>query len=161
MSKRKPKKKPSFEALQAMWDEKLRASGFEDIEDRRTGLLKAWSGKGAPNPYGNIQKKGGGRYTSLVWKISQADYYRFAGHFLHAGKFKNKEHRNIWRLHCEGLSLSAIAKKLGLTQRQARYTVSLIQKEFGLSRLNNKEATNTGSDLAAPPNKEFHPNQRR
>jgi hypothetical protein len=35
---------PKLKQLQAHWYQKLRDSGFEDIEDPETGYLKAWSG---------------------------------------------------------------------------------------------------------------------
>jgi len=135
--------------LIAEWDKKLRDSGFVDIEDRKTGLLKKCGGDQIVVPEGfeklgccwteieiktsmadhQFNNKG---YSSFVWKQSQAEYYRIAAIMFHDGEFKNLREKEIWGFHSEGVSTREIAKKMGLTQRQVFYTIQTIEKRFGL-----------------------------
>lgn len=79
-----------FKKLQETWDNKLKRSGFQDIE-QRDGHLKTWS-------------------TQFVLDHSDSqieakqEYYRAAGHFLHEYKFTHPAERRIWELHCAGIS---------------------------------------------------------
>jgi len=127
-------KKPNLKQLIKEWDEKLKQNGFSDIEDRETGLLKKWSGEVIwdANDYEGPAIKTDGRYSTLVWKESQAEYYRLAGMLLHDATFKSERHRAIWELHAEGLSDQQVADKLQLTYRKVRYAVECMQIQFGL-----------------------------
>lgn len=143
MKKKKPNKNAPLQEQIQYWDKVLELSGFEDIEDRRTGFLKVWSGKQLPVlPIKNMAHRSG-VYSSLIWKESQAEYYRLAGQFLYLKKFRTKRHKIIWRLHSEGRTLKEIATKLGLTTRQIRYAVNCLQRDFELvlSQTNTVEAT--------------------
>jgi len=155
MKNRRKKKKTDLAQQLEYWDKKLAESGFEDIEDRKTGLLKAWSGTISARINGlEPRYSGSAGYSSLIWKESQQDYYRAAGQVLHTGKFKSKKHKEIWKLHCDGLSTRQIAKELDLTQRQSAYAINRLQSQFGLrlSQLHKKEATE-GSDNDTHSNK--------
>jgi hypothetical protein len=114
-----------------LWDQRLKDSGFNDIEDRRTGSLKTWAG--------NIQLESKGKdkhynygYSSLVWKESQAEYYRIASQCVHEAKFKTEMHKRIWELHSEGLTISEIAQRTQLTFKKTRYAIEQMAEEFGL-----------------------------
>lgn len=133
MTKKKPNKS-TLKQLIKEWDEKLKSEGFHDIEDRNTGLLKSWSGEVVwdPGEYETPPEKTDGRYSTLVWKESQAEYYRLAGILVHEGIFKSELYKHIWELHAEGISDYQIADKLQLTYRKVRYAVECMQIQFGL-----------------------------
>jgi hypothetical protein len=151
---KKPTQKKVLQRLNKIWDKRLAEIGFSDIEDRRTGLLKNWSGTishdgGLPNPEQPNSRglisldllvqqteldrvSGSANYSSLVWKESQAEYYRLASQYLHEKEFKTIRARIIWQLHSEGLSQYKIAKELKTTRREIRYAIEEMEKEFGL-----------------------------
>jgi len=131
--KKKKQNNQTLSQLIKIWDEKLKQSGFKDIEDRKTGGIKLWSGSVTlkdtnSEPYST--KNYG--YTSLVWKESQAEYYRVAGQCLHEAEFKSLQHKLMWQLHAEGLSVSEISKELSISYKKVRYAIEQMQKEFGL-----------------------------
>lgn len=129
---KKKKLKQSLKQLIKDWDERLKAAGFNDIEDRETDRLKSWAGNISFSEKANKQSHFNYGYTSLTWKESQGEYYRIASQILHEAEFKNERQRTIWELHCEGLSGSEIAKKLKLTKRQVKYAIARMAKDFGL-----------------------------
>jgi len=86
--------------LQALWDRKLKKSGFEDAEDN-TGKLKS---------YHSLEFFNSGlRHPD--YQEGKAEYYRAAGHFLHSYKFADKEEEHLWQMHCEGQSLKHYRSK--------------------------------------------------
>lgn len=135
--KKKQLKKQNLQKLIKEWDRKLKESGFKDIEDRKTDMLKSWSGTVAFNwevadkakQFEYTQKYG---YSSLTWKQSQEEYYRLAGQILHEAEFKSEQHRMIWEAHAEGLSQAEIAKKLKLSLMVVRWAIQKMALEFGL-----------------------------
>ncbi len=133
-------KKQSLTQLQKLWDKKLADSGFVDIENRRTGALKTRIGSPLSESNNGLYSIRGG-YTSRAWKVSQIEYYRRANQLLHTAVFKSSKHRRIWELHCQGLTLKVIAKKLHLTERQIKYAVHVMKLRFELSLTTNREAT--------------------
>lgn len=84
----------AFLDLQAKWDQKLSASGFRDIEDRKSGML-------VKDPQG-------------AQPVATASYYALADILLFSGPFDSKEDRRIWRLHAKGLSYLRISKETGI-----------------------------------------------
>jgi len=79
--------------LEQVWYKKLKQSGFEDIEDTSNHhrRLKSWhSFKYQNMDETNIQ----------VIKL----YYERAIELLNSYRFLNWEHREIWKLHCDGFS---------------------------------------------------------
>lgn len=131
MKKKQPNKKAPLNKQIEYWDELLKLNGFKDIEERTTGRLRSWSGE-ISIELNNPEIRASRNYTSIVWKESQAEYYRIAGQLLFIKKFRNDQHKRIWELHSNGLTLKAIAASMGLTQRQVRYAVSCMRIEFGL-----------------------------
>lgn len=98
-------KRNNFLEIEARWYAKLKESGFNDIEDTKHDLrpLKSWH--------------------SLRWLKTDPDsirakfnYYTNANHFLAIYQFENNEHKLIWMLHCEGLSIREIEKQLSLSR---------------------------------------------
>ena len=141
-------KHKNLRKLIAEWDRKLKASGFIDIEDRKTGLLKKCGGDELWEPssfenfntsweeqeeksYKNLRFSGKG-YSTFVWKQSQAEYYRLASIMCHDGVFKTEREKEIWILHAEGCSYREISKKINLTVRQVWYSIQNTGKRFGL-----------------------------
>lgn len=92
---------PEFKKLQAEWNKKLAASGFEDIEDSNGQLKGKWSGDS------DIRNK----YTELTYAAKER-YYQLAGQFLNDYPFKTEKDRIIWEMHSEGISIRDIVKAL-------------------------------------------------
>jgi hypothetical protein len=93
---------PELKALQKIWYQKLKESGFDDIEDTNSPreYLKTW--------HSNYFHH---RYTPDTFADNQA-YYRKASIFYFEHKFKNKTEKQIWRDHADGLSFREIAIRL-------------------------------------------------
>lgn len=125
------------------WDKRLKESGFDDIENRKTGKLRKFGGDvyfGHLSDIGassdkkiSLNKKHlNRRYTTLVWKESQAEYFRIASQCLHERDFKTVLDRIIWQLHAEGLSYQEISKELNVTLDKTRRAIERMSTEFGL-----------------------------
>ena len=86
-------------ALQREWYGKLAASGFEDIETgpHHAGLLKTDK---------RIDP------TRVEDYDAQAEYYRRAGLFLHAHRFRSRLERDMWAMHADGRPLRDIDAEL-------------------------------------------------
>lgn len=131
---KKPRKTASLKEQQAYWYKVLKKEGFVDIEDTETGALKSWAAQlesdGTPKkPKGvRIGEKPYGIYSSLVWKESQATYYRMAGHFLHEHKFESVSDMRIWKKHAEGRPMSAISREHRLSLRQVSLRLAKLKK---------------------------------
>lgn len=132
--KKKKLKTKNLKQLIKDWDQKLKDSGFKDIEDRKTGLLKHHGGDISLSVMQNrVTGYTVGRgYSTIAWKDSQAEYYRIAGQLLHEAEFKSPRHRLIWQLHSEGVTECEIATILNITRRKVEYAIQKMQIEFGL-----------------------------
>lgn len=101
---------PNLKALKKVWYQKLKESGFEDIEDVHSPreYLKTWHSHYFEN-----------RYTPETF-ASKAEYYQRAARFLYEYHFEwfegstlvNHYEREIWRMHSEGMSFREIANNL-------------------------------------------------
>lgn len=162
MKKQKNSKALSLKEQIAYWDRKLAESEFEDIEDRNTGRLKTYSGTKSISTVQDKVLPGSAGYSSILWKKSQAEYYRLAGHFLYSGEFKNKRHKSIWTLHCQGRSMREIAKNLRITLKKVRYAIECLEIDFGLkmAQTDTSEVTN-GSDHDKSKDQSTNYNPRR
>lgn len=94
MSQKKPR--TEFEKLQAVWDKKLKDSGFNDIETR-DDRLKSWSTKLFFY------------HQADAWEAKRS-YYQMAENFLTEYKFDTEREKTIWAYHAEGISCRDIAK---------------------------------------------------
>lgn len=95
-----PSPKPkTLNQLYAIWDKKLKRSGFNDIEQRKDENLKTWS---SIFPLRH----------STVSIYAKQEYYRAAGHFLYDHKFETPIQRRMWELHSQGVSIRHIVKML-------------------------------------------------
>lgn len=143
MKKKKPK---NLTQLIREWDKKLKDSGFDDIESRKTGAIR---GSGGDVYLGNktlektasdknrieINNEGISRgYTTLVWKESQAEYYRIACQCLWDREFKSVLERILWQLHAEGMSYQQIADEMPVSLDQVRRCIERLAREFGLKK---------------------------
>lgn len=86
--------------LQKTWYEKLKKSGFDDIE-RNEEDLKVGSS--------SIFLKH--KYTRDLWE-AKAEYYRLAEHFLNEYRFATTLERVIWEYHTNAISTRNIAEIL-------------------------------------------------
>lgn len=131
MPKPKKQRKESYEALKKVWYAKLLTVGFDDIE-QANGALKGDDNSQLEPTYDRSPISTRKVYSSLVWKQSQAEYYRRAGHYLHDGDFLEPQHKQLWSLHCDGLTYPEIAKKLNITWLQVRHRIYQIRNKAGL-----------------------------
>lgn len=110
--------------LKALWDRKLRASGFEDAE-KKDGTLKSLHGLHFA-------------HTSKEELAERQNYFRLAtelgtgykdeyGNFIDV--FKGKEgDRKIWLRYCSGYSESMVAKSCGVSLRTISRVISKYNK---------------------------------
>ena len=81
----------SFKRLYAIWNAKLKASGFNDVEDSSEDRrLKVWHSHYFRHRVGIERQE------------ASKTYYEAARALCHAYKFDNPTHKKIWELHSEG-----------------------------------------------------------
>lgn len=90
-----------FKRLKKDWYKKLSDEGFDDIELPSGFVVPAFSHK---------------THKKDVNYEAQAEYYDQCLSYLHYGKFTKKMDKEVWELHCDGVTVRATAKKLGLSQ---------------------------------------------
>jgi hypothetical protein len=117
----------SFKKLQKKWYNKLRASGFEDIE--QGDYLKASDKNTSLDEQYYEQRTHSTKYRSRLWKDSQAEYYRMAAQFSHS-RFDTVEDRLVWQAHSEGKTNEEAGKRAGVTKREARTIVERLRIRF-------------------------------
>lgn len=105
-------RKVAFRMLQQEWYAKLAATGFHDIEGgREDGMLSV---EARSNRLGvddaTTAKRGG---LDALTYTSTLTYFSQASEFLWAKQWSTFREREVWRMHCEGESLRAIAAVLG------------------------------------------------
>lgn len=112
-------KDPQYKKLEKVWYEKLKLTGFDDIEDTRTEqrMLKEWDFNFFRNQFNDIE------YESTL------GYYESAKHLLASYSFKDETHMKVWELHCEGLSERDIAGQVGKYKKSmVHYIICNISK---------------------------------
>lgn len=114
--------KSKLKSLLKIWDEKLKQSGFRDIEKRNKKgelTLAAWE-----SHYFQA------RHEPEIFEIKQ-DYYYKATQFLHAHKFKSQTDKHIWEMHSNGHGLRVIAQSLissGMTRANKDYVATIVNR---------------------------------
>jgi len=95
-------KQDEVKKLKKIWYNRLKESGFEDIETDEFNL-KTWSTE---------------FYRKKDWTAWQSvnEYYRLASIFLQEHKFINNLERIIWEYHANGISARNIALLLKQTK---------------------------------------------
>jgi hypothetical protein len=116
-------KTKKFQKLKDKWYKKLERNGFEDIEQNENAL-KVWESQAFSDH----------RYNRHTFAEKQ-EYYSLAGRFYHEHEFESKKIKEIWRLHSEGLSLSAIyekvkTKKRGFSRPNIHLIIKKLEKEM-------------------------------
>lgn len=107
-------KTKEFLELNKKWQEKLKKSGFEDIEDGKEELLVSSA----------IFKK---KKFLKTYKIKE-EYYYMATHFLNEYRFDSNIDRVVWTYHVEAISARDISKllkklKLGNIEKSSVSTI--------------------------------------
>lgn len=116
--KLKPKDQ-RYKDLEKIWYDKLKQEGFQDAEDRNTGLLKEWDFNFFRNQFDPIQ------YSATL------RYYEEARRLLLSYTFKDEGHKQVWELHCEGLSERTISSKISRYKKSmVHYIIAHIAKHI-------------------------------
>lgn len=90
--------KAQLKQLQAEWYQRLRETGFDDIEQtaESNAKLRSWH-----SYHFSIQ------HDPSRFQAKQEYYYK-ATQYLDHGKFRTKTEKHLWKLHSEGLGLRQI-----------------------------------------------------
>lgn len=137
-------KTKKFIEIQNKWYDKLKKSGFKDLEwiDPKTGL-------GQNTPYLLTEdSKLKDRYNP-----SEQTYYENALSYYHHGNFKSKLHKFIWKCHAEGISYRKMRKNIksrGFKFVPSIFWISVeinkIRKDMALFLINNPEYKSGNSE---------------
>lgn len=114
-----PFKTKKFKALEQKWYKKLAESGFVDAEDtsREDMPLKAW--------HDQYFRR---RYNVTTFAAKQS-YYQRCQDFSHSYNFTDLHEKRVWDLHCEGVSVREIGKKLRCGKDEAHEIIFRLRKE--------------------------------
>lgn len=96
-----PNQSKEFKELQATWYNRLKESGFEDIEKKN---YMKWTTS-------QTLARSSNRNREVFFK-SIEHYYRLAGYFRYDHIFTNKIDQFIWSLHSEGKTMREIVRVL-------------------------------------------------
>jgi DNA-binding NarL/FixJ family response regulator len=108
--------KPTKTVLK-VWDEKLKASGFVDIEG---SIEKSMTSRSCYND-GRLSTARRRQYF-----LENEAYFNLAGQFLHSHEFVSPEQKAIWELHSQNFSSKYIAQNTGIYNK----TVLKVIKEL-------------------------------
>lgn len=122
-------KGPKFDALKRKWYEKLKRSGFDDIEQDENYL-----NTGASNPFSR-KAKGETYKDKEVFYKSREEYYRLAGQFFWEYPWSSRKEQLIWELHKEGTSIRDIVlelkrKRFKAHRRAVHETIQRLKQEM-------------------------------
>lgn len=126
MSKRlKPK---TYAQEKKLWYDKLKASGFEDIE----------------TPEGFLKQNSASKFLSKKAIRSEGrskeEYYYMATKFLHDYKFENEMEKVIWEYHANGISYRDISKLMKeVYKNKFREDFNLLIKEFRQKKITDSQ----------------------
>lgn len=95
-----------FDKLKDFWYQKLKESGFDDIESDEYNL-KTWSSQIAAQ--------------DSTYRHAKETYYYLATQFLNDYKFKNSYERIVWEYHSNGISIRNIVKLLNEVRKEKTY----------------------------------------
>lgn len=119
-----PRKKipKTFQSIKRVWYNKLKSSGFEDIE--KGEYLKRFDSFHFAG-YSKEQHK----------EIDE--YYTQCQEFLKTHMFYSKSDKHVWKKHCEGYTDKEIAETIGVTERAINYVVNRLKKVMEDDRSDN------------------------
>lgn len=106
----------SLKKLTDKWYKKLARSGFNDVEST-PDYLKYWDSR-------KFQDK----LTPAVFEAHQR-YFELASQLLHdASVWETKQDKRIWEGHCQGHTLTVIAKRVSRSVEYVRYKIAYYAK---------------------------------
>lgn len=117
-----PSKNKELKKLTKLWYKKLEKEGFQEIE-QADGNLKVW------HSHKFLRTSDGSVFSAPA----KEEYFRSAGHFLHDHVFSNEAEKDIWKLHCEGLSIREIAKVFKSKKNEKEYTKCINNRNVHLT----------------------------
>jgi hypothetical protein len=113
--------KEEHQTLTEIWEKKLEAEGLGDIENKN-GQLHNWHSFMFRN-------------TNQITREVTEFYYEKAQDLYNNFEFANWEHREIWNLHCQGLSVREIAEEFPKFEKSwIHRIVKMIRKEINWKR---------------------------
>jgi hypothetical protein len=96
-----PFNNPDFKKLFAFWNRVLEENGHEEIEDfnAKVPVLRSWecSRRNSIDP---------------ICREAKSSYFEMAQVILRNFPFPDQESQGIWELHCQGLSIRQIARRM-------------------------------------------------
>ena len=101
-----------------VWNEKLKESGFTDIEDEFGGFTDHKS-------LSDLTQRV--HFQPEIWEINR-DYFSWAGEMLYRGNFKCERDRIIWELHSEGFTGAEISEVVKLERTWINRVVQNIRQ---------------------------------
>lgn len=113
-----------FKKLESEWYAIVSESGFVDIEDtvNEERPLKDWHGSSLGR---DATRRGPEAIKATM------TYYSCAAELLHVYQFQDPLHRKIWELHCEGMPVREIAKRVKkIKYVMVHYVIARIRKEI-------------------------------
>jgi hypothetical protein len=142
-------KTKQFLELQKKWYEKLKESGFDDIEfGEKQELLKCWESSHF--------------YMTQDQFDNKREYYHLASQFLFFYKFESKLDRIIWKFHAHGFTYRKIARRLNAVRLSSPQNKDKIMHVIKRLRSEMKKfifsgkASQLGSDNTAAEEKSHH-----
>lgn len=119
-SKEKYYETKEFAALDKVWKQKLKDSGFNDIEDPSC-------------PHGITKKSINTGSNNFIMREVTESYYDAVNDYLHNGTFAKESDKQIWELYANGLSLEEIKHRMRFrTIENVRYHIKKIKKRLKL-----------------------------
>lgn len=112
--------KRDFKKLEREWYDRLKASGFDDIEDteKRNRPLKEYHSFYFPSADSEIRRAKRMPYQAQVDNLRHSTMFKEVSGLIRASiqGFTKKEVQMIWEMHCEGKTERAIASTLSCSK---------------------------------------------
>lgn len=119
----KPSDFPGFKALQKRWYEKLRESGFKDLEANGEGTA-----------LNSARTEGRYMREDPVTRETRIEYFsRIQGHVMQT-QFKNDREREILSLYAQGVPQAMIQRVLGIEGNRCKVNIPIYKwlRHWGL-----------------------------
>jgi hypothetical protein len=130
-----------FKALSKTWAEKLKKSGFKDIEQPDGHLITYETSK-----YNSSHHNGQSLSAWLTMKEAQQRYYQLACQFLHDHTFDNDKEKMLWEKHSDGISYREIQKLTGVNYITAGKIIRKLAKIMFEERKYDNDDDDSGID---------------
>lgn len=128
-------KDPTFLQLKKIWYQKLKESGFNDIEDVEKGTLKRFSlelSRHSKNDEHTGREQSRIKYNTRWYDLCRAIQYtkKFNDicdkgfEYASRGKIAGRpKYRKIWALYCEGVHFKEISREVGVSYEGVKSVV--------------------------------------